>query len=330
MIVSYETLRNLTAHLNNCKIGLLLCDEGHRLKNSGMWFPKFFISLYRRSRWSAESLTFQALNSLNVQRRVILSGTPIQNDLSEYFSLLNFANPNFLGTKGDFRKNFENAIIRGRDADATDKVKEECERKLKELGGLVTKFIIRRTNDLLSKYCESPDFRFSPSHVCSPLIGPFVVPVKYEQVVFCGLSDFQLALYRLFIQSPDIKALLRGTNSQPLKAINILKKLCNHPELLDLPNDLQGSENLIPEGFCGAGSSARDRGRNQSVRCDWGGKFIVLERFVASPSLPQVTLSLWNPRFLHRIRTETNDKIVLISNYTQTLDLFEKLCRTKK
>jgi len=106
---------------------------------------------------TAESLTFQALNSLNVQRRVILSGTPVQNDLSEYFSLLNFANPNFLGTKGDFRKNFENAIIRGRDADATDKVKEECEKKLKELGGLVTKFIIRRTNDLLSKYCEFPD-----------------------------------------------------------------------------------------------------------------------------------------------------------------------------
>ena len=78
-----------------------------------------------------------------------------QNDLSEYFSLLNFANPNFLGSKNDFRKNFENAIIRGRDADATDAVKAESEKKLKELGGLVTKFIIRRTNDLLSKYCTS-------------------------------------------------------------------------------------------------------------------------------------------------------------------------------
>lgn len=75
-----------------------------------------------------------------------------QNDLSEYFSLLNFANPNFLGSKNDFRKNFENAIIRGRDADATDAAKSECEKKLKELGALVAKFIIRRTNDLLSKY----------------------------------------------------------------------------------------------------------------------------------------------------------------------------------
>jgi SNF2 family DNA or RNA helicase len=102
---------------------------------------------------------------------VILTGTPIQvffffwldttnyrtehssqNDLSEYFSLLDFANPNFLGSRVDFRKNFENDIIRGRDAEASDEVKAKSEEKLKELGGLVTKFIIRRTNDLLSKY----------------------------------------------------------------------------------------------------------------------------------------------------------------------------------
>jgi DNA repair and recombination RAD54-like protein len=59
MIVSYETLRTLTTYLRNCKIGLLLCDEGHRLKN-------------------AESLTYQTLTSLDVKRRVILTGTPIQ------------------------------------------------------------------------------------------------------------------------------------------------------------------------------------------------------------------------------------------------------------
>lgn len=90
-----------------------------------------------------ESAIHDASNPINGHR---------QNDLSEYFSLLNFANPNFLGSKNDFRKNFENAIIRGRDADATDAAKGECEKKLKELGGLVAKFIIRRTNDLLSKY----------------------------------------------------------------------------------------------------------------------------------------------------------------------------------
>ncbi|XP_006458054.1 hypothetical protein AGABI2DRAFT_183150 [Agaricus bisporus var. bisporus H97] len=272
MIISYETLRSVTAHLASCTIGLLLCDEGHRLKNS-------------------DNQTFQALTSLDVKRRVILTGTPVQNDLSEYFSLLNFANPNFLGSKNDFRKNFEHAIIRGRDALASDENKAQSEKKLKELGSLVMKFIIRRTNDLLSKY----------------------LPVKYEHVVFCHLSDFQLSLYRLFITSPDIKALLRGTESQPLKAINLLKKLCNHPDLLDLPSELKGSENLLPPDYTGTkGGGGRGGDRNPAVRSEWGGKFIVLERF------------------LHRIRAESNDKIVLISNYTQTLDLFEKLCRNKK
>jgi DNA repair and recombination protein RAD54 and RAD54-like protein len=148
--------------------------------------------------------------------------------------------------------------------------------------------------------------------------------------VFCGLSDFQLSLYRLFISSPEIQALLRGVDSQPLKAINILKKLCNHPELLDLPNDLHGSNHLIPEGFCGPGQTAGSRGRdrNQTVHCEWSGKFIVLERcawiYYREPNTKM------RDRFLHRIRTETNDKIVLISNYTQTLDLFEKLLRCKK
>lgn len=273
LIASYETLRTLTTELAGCEIGLLVCDEGHRLKNG-------------------ESQTFSTLTTLRVQRRVILSGTPIQNDLSEYFSLLNFANPDYLGTKADFRKNFENAIIRGRDSDATDAIKAASEAKLKELGTLVAPFIIRRTNELLSKY----------------------LPVKYEQVVFCNLSELQLSLYRLFITSPEIQKLLRGKGSQPLKAIGLLKKLCNHPGLLDLPNDLHGCEGLLPPGYSGGVASTKNLGgreRAQTVDCTYSGKFVVLERM------------------LHQIRTQTTDKIVLISNYTQTLDLMERLCRAK-
>lgn len=197
-----------------------------------------------------------------------------QNDLSEYFSLLNFANPNYLGTKNDFRKNYENAIIRGRDSLASDTTKAESEKKLKELGSLVMRFIIRRTNDLLSKYRTLLVLSLS-IHADVWL----AVPVKYEQVVFCRLSDFQLSLYRLFIISPEIKALLRGTESQPLKAINILKKLCNHPDLLDLPDDLKGSENLLPVDYAGAGAKkGRGSDRNPAVKTGWSGKFLVLER----------------------------------------------------
>lgn len=96
------------------------------------------------------------------------------------------------------------------------------------------------------------------------------VPVKYETVVFCGLSDFQLALYRHFITSPVIKKLLKGVGSQPLKAINILKKLCNHPDLLQLPEDLEGCEGLFPDGYL--------KTKSRRVETALGGKFIVLER----------------------------------------------------
>lgn len=266
LIISYESLRLNVEELKDTPIGLLLCDEGHRLKNG-------------------DSQTFTALNGLNVDRRVILSGTPVQNDLSEYFSLLNFANPNILGSRNEFHKKYEKPILRGRDAAGTDEDRKKGDERVAELLTIVNKFIIRRTNDILSKY----------------------LPVKYEHVVFCNLAPFQLDLYNHFIQSPIIKSLLRGKGSQPLKAIGILKKLCNHPDLLDLATDLPGSEAFYPDDY----TPPLARGRDRDVKSWYSGKMMVLDRMLA------------------RIRQDTNDKIVLISNYTQTLDLFDRLCRLR-
>lgn len=150
---------------------------------------------------------------------------------------------------------------------------------------MVNKFIIRRTNDILSKY----------------------LPVKYEHVVFCNFSPFQKDLYNLFITSPTIKSILKGKGSRPLVAIGLLKKLCNHPDLLNLPEDLPGSEAHLPDDFVQKDA----RGRDRDVKTWYSGKMLVLDRMLA------------------RIRQDTNDKIVLISNYTQTLDIFEKLCRSR-
>ncbi|KAF4121591.1 DNA repair and recombination protein RAD54 and RAD54-like protein [Geosmithia morbida] len=267
IIVSYETLRLNVEELKNAKIGLLFCDEGHRLKNG-------------------DSSTFSSLNSLNVSRRVILTGTPIQNDLTEYFSLISFANPNLLGTRLDFRKRFELPITRGRDSEASEEDRKKGDECTASLLSIVNKFLIRRTNDILSKY----------------------LPVKYEHVVFCHLAPFQLDLYNYFIKSPEIQALLRGKGSQPLKAINILKKLCNHPDLLNLSQDLPGSEKCYPEDFI----PPEARGRDREPKPWYSGKMRVLDRMLA------------------RIHQDTNDKIVLISNYTATLDLFERLCRARQ
>jgi DNA repair and recombination RAD54-like protein len=80
MIVSYETLRSLEKDhfFASCKIGLLLCDEGHRLKNAGAYMRKIYQVEHICLRRYTENQTYKALTSIDVQRRVILTGTPIQ------------------------------------------------------------------------------------------------------------------------------------------------------------------------------------------------------------------------------------------------------------
>ena len=111
---------------------------------------------------------------MKVQRRVLLSGTPIQNDLLEYRSLVDFVNPSLLGvppcllrlpppapllctrrlhtrmsaplptgTASEFRRKFENPILRSRDASATAEVKEAGEAKLKEVRHLDSFHLLR-------------------------------------------------------------------------------------------------------------------------------------------------------------------------------------------
>ncbi|XP_069835455.1 DNA repair and recombination protein RAD54-like isoform X2 [Dendropsophus ebraccatus] len=267
LIISYETFRLHAEVLHKGSVGMVICDEGHRLKNS-------------------ENQTYQALNQLNTPRRVLISGTPIQNDLLEYFSLVHFVNAGILGTAQEFKKRFEVPILKGRDADASPADREKGEEKLKELISVVNRCLIRRTSDILSKY----------------------LPVKIEQVICCRLTPLQSELYKLFLkQAKPVEELTSGKMSvSSLSSITSLKKLCNHPALIydkcvEEEEGFQGALSLFPPGYS-----------TKSVEPQLSGKMLVLDYILA------VT------------RSTSNDKVVLVSNYTQTLDLFEKLCRLRR
>lgn len=267
LIISYETFRLHASVLHQSNVGLVICDEGHRLKNS-------------------ENMTYQALNALKAERRVLLSGTPIQNDLLEYYSLIHFVNRDILGTTQQFKKRFETPILRGRDADATDNEQKRGEEKLQELAEIVNRCIIRRTQALLTKY----------------------LPVKIQQVVCCSLTPLQVALYKKFVNSKSAQCDLAKNGKMAvssLSSITTLKKLCNHPDLiyekcLEGAEGFEGALDLFPAGY-----------RPGHIRPEFSGKFRVLDCILAMT------------------RSTTDDKVVLVSNYTQTLDLFEKLCRQR-
>jgi DNA repair and recombination protein RAD54 and RAD54-like protein len=68
--------------------------------------------------------------------------------------------------------------------------------------------------------------------------------------VFCALSPFQLDLYRLLVESPEVRACIRASGTNPLVAINLFQKLCNHPDLLDLTStEIPGIDKILPQGF---------------------------------------------------------------------------------
>ncbi|NXP68691.1 RAD54 protein, partial [Chloropsis cyanopogon] len=267
LIISYETFRLHAEVLQKGSVGLVICDEGHRLKNS-------------------ENQTYQALNSLNTPRRVLISGTPIQNDLLEYFSLVHFVNSGILGTAQEFKRHFEMPILKGRDADASEAERHKGEERLKELISIVNRCLIRRTSDILSKY----------------------LPVKIEQVVCCRLTPLQTELYKNFLkQAKPVEELKEGKISvSSLSSITSLKKLCNHPALIydkcvEEEEGFMGALGLFPSGYS-----------TKSLEPQLSGKMLVLDYILA------VT------------KSTSNDKVVLVSNYTQTLDLFEKLCRSRR
>lgn len=189
LIISYESFRIYTSILNDSEVGLLLCDEGHRLKN-------------------CENLTYTALMGLKTRRRVLLSGTPIQNDLTEYYSLIHFVNPGMLGTRNvssifilrsifflfdshfeqDFKRQYENAILRGQDAGSTETERQRAATKIADLTNIVNQCLIRRTNQILTKY----------------------LPVKFEMVICVKLSELQTALYKNFLASDTLRKSILG------------------------------------------------------------------------------------------------------------------------
>lgn len=268
LIISYETFRLHASVLHSAPVGLVICDEGHRLKN-------------------CENQTYTALSQLKTQKRILLSGTPIQNDLLEYFSLLHFVNAGILGTTSEFKRHFETPILRGRDSCASSTDVAKAEERLAELSSIVNRCIIRRTSAILVKY----------------------LPVKVEQVVCCRMTPLQTALYKLFTESAATRKMLQSktgkVTASSLSAITHLKKLCNHPVLVydkveAGEEGFEGARELFPSNF--------DPHKNQP---EFSGKMQVLDCILALT------------------RSSTDDKVVLVSNYTQTLDIFELLCRTR-
>ncbi|NXD18830.1 RA54B protein, partial [Spelaeornis formosus] len=278
MIISYEMLLRSLEQIQAVEFNLLICDEGHRLKNSTI-------------------KTTTALTSLSCERRIILTGTPIQNDLQEFYALIEFVNPGILGSLSTYRKIYEEPIVRSREPSATEEEKELGEKRAAELTRLTRLFILRRTQEVINKF----------------------LPPKKESIIFCRPTALQLELYRKLLSSHVITSCLQGRleNSSHLICIRALKKLCNHPCLLfkaikekscdpiseeyDESSLYEGVIDVFPQDYTSDTFSETDSGKLQ-----------VLVKLLAA---------------IHELNSSERQVVVLVSNYTQTLNVLQDICK---
>ncbi|XP_034652304.1 helicase ARIP4 [Drosophila subobscura] len=166
---------------------LVICDEGHRIKNSHAG-----ISL--------------ALKQIRTRRRIVLTGYPLQNNLLEYWCMVDFVRPNYLGTRTEFCNMFERPIQNGQCVDSTPDDIKLMRFRAHVLHSLLLGFVQRRSHKVLQ----------------------ITLPQKHEYVILVKMTTFQRKLYDTFMTD----VVRKKAFPNPLKAFAVCCKIWNHPDVL--------------------------------------------------------------------------------------------------
>ncbi|XP_042591514.1 helicase SRCAP-like isoform X4 [Cyprinus carpio] len=171
----------------------LILDEAQNIKN------------FKSQRW-------QSLLNFNSQRRLLLTGTPLQNSLMELWSLMHFLMPHVFQSHREFKEWFSNPLT-----GMIEGSQEYNEGLVKRLHKVLRPFLLRRIKADVEKQ----------------------MPKKYEHVVRCRLSKRQRFLYDDFMaQASTRETLASGHFMSVINILMQLRKVCNHPNLFD-PRPIQ-------------------------------------------------------------------------------------------
>ena len=182
VLTTYSLVPRDLELLQSVRWGRIVLDEAQQVKNPGTAQTK-------------------AIRKLEADRRVALTGTPVENRLSELWSLMHVLNPGLLGTAAEFKRRFAIPIERDHDQAATDLLRR-----------VTSPFVLRRLKTDKSIIDDLPD--------------------KIETTEHCPLTKEQASLYRaivddLLLQADEATGI--GRRGLVLAGITKLKQVCNHP-----------------------------------------------------------------------------------------------------
>ena len=302
LVISYETFRSFAARINDAKnLEVIVCDEGHRLKNK------------------SGNQTIEALSKCKAKKRLILSGTLIQNNLEELFSIVNFACPGFLGSLSSFRSRYSTPIEKGLESGASSFSVKKGNQTSADLKQKLSHIMIRRTQ---------------------AEVLPTLLPPKTEITLHVGLSTAQTDEYAT-------------TAREILKSVGLnYDEAEEYDESDDEAEEDKGGGNLgglvLPglqrlRMICNSGSERKVKQEvavvvpeAKKMPAAIGGfkipaMRVVVQEVVAPPIPAAAALSGWlerssKLRFLDEMITKLRitsptEKVVVVSNFILSLDL---------
>ena len=182
VVSSYALLQRDVEYFKGVPWAGVILDEAQNIKNP-------------------ETKQARAARSIQADYRLVLTGTPVENNVGDLWSLMEFLNPGFLGTQAAFKRNFFVPIQAHRDAEATARLKR-----------LTGPFILRRLKTDKSIISDLPE--------------------KMEMKVFCTLTKEQGSLYAAVVEESlsdidEAEGIQR--RGKILGTLSKLKQVCNHP-----------------------------------------------------------------------------------------------------
>tara|TARA_R110002003_G_scaffold54_11_gene4786 strand:+ start:6274 stop:11343 length:5070 start_codon:yes stop_codon:yes gene_type:complete len=198
VITSYQLILQDAAAFKMRAWHYLVLDEAHNIKN------------FKSQRW-------QTMLTLRTQRRLLLTGTPLQNNIDELWSLLYFLMP--AGFAGEGRiASLEEFTLALKDPtkqildQGRQKLDAEAQKVVSRLHEVLRPYLLRRLKAEVEKQ----------------------MPGKYEHVVYCKLSKRQRQLYDGFMGRASTKEILSSGNYMSIiNCLMSLRKVCNHPDLFE-------------------------------------------------------------------------------------------------
>ncbi|XP_048192448.1 DNA excision repair protein ERCC-6-like [Perognathus longimembris pacificus] len=303
IITTYQMLINNWQHLTSFSgqefvWDYVILDEAHKIKSSS-------------------TKTAICARAVPARNRLLLTGTPIQNNLQELWSLFDFAcQGSLLGTLKTFKMEYEHPIVRAREKDATPGEKALGLKISENLMAIIKPYFLRRNKEEVQKKEPSdPEVRPNENTAgADPICEMPSLSRKNDLIIWIHLVPLQEEIYRKFTSLDHIKELLMETRS-PLAELSVLKKLCDHPRLLSAR--VYGLLNLANVKF-----SAQDINEEDSSEVH------NIDHVTDETLMKESGKMIFLMDLLKRLRDEGHQTLVF-SQSRQILNIVERLLKSK-